>query len=58
VSAEDLDLTIIEQRIASKQTGSQWQRLFLQQPDATLKTMTKAYLEHSRPDTIVIRLRV
>jgi len=48
LDSADIDsyLTIIEQRIASKKTGSQWQRLFMQQPNATLQTMTRAYLEH------------
>ena len=42
----DLYLGIIEQRITNKQTGSQWQRQFMQQPNASLQNMTQAYLEH------------
>ena len=30
----------------SPQTGSQWQRHFMQQPNVTVKAMTKAYLDH------------
>ncbi|OQK18691.1 glutamate--cysteine ligase [Methyloprofundus sedimenti] len=46
--AKDIDfyLGIIEQRIANKQTGSQWQRQFMQLPNASLQNMTQAYLEH------------
>lgn len=48
IESTDIDtyLGIIEQRIANKQTGSQWQRQFMQKPNANLKTMTQAYLEH------------
>lgn len=48
IDPTDIDtyLTIIEQRIASKQTGSQWQRLFMQQADASLQSMTQTYLGH------------
>jgi len=48
ITSADIDtyLGIIEQRIANKQTGSQWQRQFMQLPQATLKSMTKAYLAH------------
>ncbi len=42
----DYYLGVIEQRISNKQTGSQWQRQFMQQPGATLHNMTKAYLKH------------
>ncbi len=48
ITSADIDtyLGIIEQRIANKQTGSQWQRQFMQLPQATLKSMTEAYLAH------------
>jgi len=48
IANDDIDtyLGIIEQRIANKQTGSQWQRQFMQQPQATLQSMTEAYLAH------------
>ncbi|RLA21880.1 MAG: glutamate--cysteine ligase, partial [Gammaproteobacteria bacterium] len=48
IANADIDtyLGIIEQRIANKQTGSQWQRQFMQLPQATLKSMTEAYLAH------------
>jgi len=39
-------LGIIEQRIDNKQTGSQWQRQFMSRPNASLQSMTQAYLEH------------
>lgn len=39
-------LTIFEQRISNKQTGSQWQRLYMQQSGANLNNMTRMYLEH------------
>ncbi len=48
IANADIDtyLGIIEQRIANKQTGSQWQRQFMQLPQSTLQSMTEAYLEH------------
>jgi len=48
IDAQDIAtyLDIIEQRIANKQTGSQWQRQFMQQTNASLQSMTQAYLEH------------
>lgn len=48
ISPTDIDmyLTIMEQRIATKQTGSQWQRQFMQQAGVSLQDMTKAYLKH------------
>ncbi|NOQ14001.1 MAG: glutamate--cysteine ligase [Methyloprofundus sp.] len=48
IDAQDIDsyLGIIERRISNKQTGSQWQRQFMQQPNANLQSMTQAYLEH------------
>ena len=47
INAQDIAtyLGIIEQRIANKQTGSQWQRQFMQQADASLQSMTEAYLD-------------
>lgn len=48
IASADIDtyLGIIEQRITNKQTGSQWQRLYMQQPNADLQNMTEAYLAH------------
>jgi len=45
---DDIDhyLGIIEHRIITKQTGSQWQRQFMQQTHANMQSMTRAYLEH------------
>jgi gamma-glutamyl:cysteine ligase YbdK (ATP-grasp superfamily) len=55
IASADIDtyLNIIEQRIANKQTGSQWQRQFMQQPQATLQSMTQAYLTHQYSETPV-----
>ncbi len=39
-------LNIIDSRIENKQTGSQWQRQFMQQPHTDFQAMTKAYLQH------------
>lgn len=48
IESEDIDtyLGVIEQRIENKQTGSQWQRQFMQQTNANLQSMTQAYLDH------------
>jgi gamma-glutamyl:cysteine ligase YbdK (ATP-grasp superfamily) len=43
-------LNIIAARIANKQTGSQWQRQFMQQNNANLQTMTRAYLRHQNSE--------
>ena len=55
IDAADIDtyLGIIEHRIANKQTGSQWQRQFMQQTDASLENMTKTYLQHQYSETPV-----
>jgi len=52
ISANDITayLGIIEQRVANKQTGSQWQRQFMQQEKVTLSDMTKAYLAQQSLD--------
>ena len=42
----DAYLDIIEHRVANKQTGSQWQRQFMQQHKTNLQSMTQAYLNH------------
>jgi len=49
----DTYLGIIEQRIENKQTGSQWQREFMQQDHATLQSMTEIYLAHQYSETPV-----
>ncbi len=48
IDAVDIDtyLDIMQQRITNKQTGSQWQRKFMLQTDASLQSMTRAYLDH------------
>ncbi|NOQ63597.1 MAG: glutamate--cysteine ligase [Methyloprofundus sp.] len=55
VDSDDIEryLGIMQQRIESKQTGSQWQRDFMQQKHATLHNMTAAYLEHQYSEIAV-----
>lgn len=60
IDPADIDtyLTIIEQRIASKQTGSQWQRQFMQQADASLQSMTHTYLRHQYSEVPVSQWKI
>ncbi|WP_428355832.1 glutamate--cysteine ligase [Methyloprofundus sp.] len=57
VDHKDIDtyLGIMEQRIANKQTGSQWQRQFIQQQGKNFQDMTKAYLAHQYSELPVSR---
>ncbi len=60
IDTADIDtyLGIIEQRIANKQTGSQWQRQFMQQPNANLQNMTQAYLNHQYSEIPVSQWKI
>ncbi len=60
IDAQDIAtyLGIMEQRIANKQTGSQWQRQFMQQADASLHDMTQAYLEQQYSEVPVSQWKI
>jgi hypothetical protein len=41
-------LGIIEQRVESRQTGSEWQRAFIARNAGDFSAMTKKYLDHQQ----------
>ena len=48
-------LNIIRQRLASQQTGSQWQRRFIRENPGEFVGMTKAYLQRQRGEEAVAK---
>lgn len=57
IAAADRDdyLDVIRQRLASQQTGSRWQRRFIQEKPGEFVEMTKAYLQRQRGGEAVAR---